>query len=118
MALALLRGNMGQIPHRVNITNISSGIPCEVTTEIEHGYYTGAFVRLTDLNGMMPIPRGMDELNNYRWKIVVTGLTTFTLRHPVTGYEVDSTTFPPYVSGGSCNLIETDFFYHSDDEEE
>ena len=107
---------MGQIPRRANITGISNALPCEVTTEDEHGYETGNFVRLTDLNGMMPIPRGEDPLNNYRWEIVVTDLDKFTLRYPVTHKPVDSTNFPPYVTGGYCNLIESNFIYYNDDE--
>lgn len=109
---------MGQTPHRVNITSITNANPCAVTTDEEHGFSTGDFVRLTDLNGAMPIPRGMDPLNNYRWKIVKTGADSFTLKHPVTHKPVDSTDYPPYVEGGYCNLIETEFFYHGDDEDE
>ncbi len=66
---------------------------------------------MTDLNGAMPIPRGEDPLNNYRWKIIVTDLDKFTLKYPVTDLPVDSTLFPPYVEGGFCNLIETNFVY-------
>ena len=109
---------MGQIPHRANITNITNANPCEITTEEEHGYFTNDFVRLTDLNGAMPVPRGEDTLNNYRFRIIVTGTTTFTLQHPITHIAIDSTNYPPYVTGGYCNLIETNFVYHGDDEEE
>lgn len=108
---------MGQTPHRANIVNITNALPCAVTTEDEHGYSTGAFVRLTDLNGAMPVPRGEDPLNNYRFKIIVTGIDSFTLRYPVTNDPVDSTNFTPYVSGGYCNLVETNFEYLNDDEE-
>lgn len=108
---------MGQIPRRADILNISNALPCEVTTDGEHGYATGDFVRLTDLNGMMPIPRGEDPLNNYRWEIIVTDTDKFTLRYPVTHKPVDSTNFTPYVTGGYCNLIERNFIYYNDDEE-
>lgn len=109
---------MGQIPHRQNITNITNALPCVVTTEEPHDYDNHAFVRLTDLNGMMPIPRGVDPLNNYRFRIVITGEDTFSLQDPITFLPIDSTNYPPYVTGGSCNLIETNFFYHGDDEDE
>ena len=109
---------MGQIPHRADILGITNALPCEVTTTEEHGYSTHDFVRLTDLNGCMPTPRGEDPLNNYRFRIIVTGVDTFTLQYPVTHRPVDSTNYPPYVTGGYCNLIETNFFYHGDDEEE
>ncbi len=108
----------GQIPHRCDILSITNALPCKVTTTEEHGYSNNAFVRLTDLNGAMPIPRGIDPLNNYRWQIVVTGLDEFTLNHPVTHLPVDSTNYTPYVTGGFCNLIETNFVYHGDEEEE
>jgi hypothetical protein len=101
----------GQAAARTDISNITNANPCEITTTTDHGYSTGDFVRLTDLNGAMPIPRGEDPLNNYRWKIIVTGDTTFTLKHPVTDLPVDSTNFPPYVEGGFCNLIQTNFTY-------
>ncbi len=108
----------GQVPHRADITGITSGYPCEVTTTEEHGFSTGNFVRLTDLNGAMPVPRGEDPLNNYRFKILVTGTNSFKIKYPVTDEYVDSTNYPPYVTGGYCNLIETSFVYHGDEEDE
>lgn len=105
----------GQIPHRCDILSISNALPCKIVTTTEHGYVTGDFVRLTDLNGAMPVPRGEDPLNNYRWEIVVTGVDEFTIKYPITHLPVDSTGFPPYVEGGYCNLIETTFYYHGED---
>lgn len=107
---------MGQIPRRANIINISNALPCEVTTEEEHGFFTGDFVRLTDLNGSMPVPRGEDPLNNNRYRIIVTDVNKFTLRYPVTNQPVDSSNFTPYVEGGSCNLIETNYIYYNDED--
>lgn len=107
---------MGQIPRRADIVGITNALPCEITTEEDHGYSTRNFVRLTDLNGAMPNPRGEDPLNNYRFRIIVTGATTFTLQDPITFKPVDSTNYPPYVEGGYCNLIEHDFVYHNDEE--
>jgi len=107
---------MGQTAMRANITGITNANPCIVTIDDNPGYETGNFVRLTDLNGVMPVPRGEDPLNNYRWKIILLTDTTFSLKHPVTDFPVNSTNYPPYVSGGYCNLVETNFFYHGDDE--
>lgn len=108
---------IGQLTERVNIVNITNSLPCEVTTEIAHGFPNKSFVRLTDLNGAMPVPRGEDELNNNKYRIIVTGLTTFTLQNYITFVPIDSTTFPPYVSGGSCNLVQQSFvFYPSPDQ--
>jgi hypothetical protein len=97
--------------------NITNALPCQVTTEFAHGFPNKSFVRLTDLNGAMPIPRGEDPLNNYKFRIILTGDTTFTLQDPLTFNPIDSTTYPPYVTGGSCNLVQKDFiFYPSPDQ--
>lgn len=106
----------GQIPHRSDIESISNSLPCIITTTEEHGYSTGGFVRLTNLNGMMPIHHGEDQLNNNRYKIVVTDVDEFYIRNPITGQDIDSTNFTPYVEGGYCNLIATNFVYYGDDE--
>ena len=105
---------MGQVPYRANITGITNAFPCVVTIDENPGYSTDDFVRLTDLNGAMPTPRGEDPLNNYRWQITLISDTSFYLRHPVTGRKVDSTNFPPYVEGGYCNLVTQNFEYLND----
>ena len=104
---------MGQTAYRADITGISSADPCEVTTSAAHEYSTGDFVRLTDLNGAMPVHRGEDQLNNKRYKIVVTDTDKFTLKDPITFEDIDSTAFTPYVTGGYCNLIQTLFEYNA-----
>lgn len=109
---------IGQLPHRCDILSISNALPCVVTTTEEHGYSTGDFVRLTNLNGMMPIAHGEDQLNNKRFKIVITDLDAFYLKDPITGDPIDSTDYTPYVEGGYCNLIETNFFYYGEEEDE
>lgn len=109
---------IGQITERVNILDITNALPCEVTTDGEHGFANKSFVRLTDLNGSMPVPRGEDPLNNYKFRIIVTDVDKFTLQHPITFEPVDSTNYTPYVTGGSCNLVQTTFiFYPSPDQE-
>jgi hypothetical protein len=107
---------IGQIPHRSEITAITNSIQCEVTTAENHGFETFDFVRLTDLNGAMPAPRGEDPLNNHRYRIVVTGETTFKLQDPITHKWIDSTNYPPYVEGGSCNKIEPNFIFYGEEE--
>lgn len=101
----------GQESNRTNISAMTNADPCAVTTDAVHGYTTGGFVRITDLNGAIPIHRGMNPINNGRWEIVVTSTTAFTLKDPITHKDLDSTDFTPYVSGGYCNLIETSFDY-------
>jgi hypothetical protein len=100
-----------QASYRANITAISNALPCVVEIDVNPGFSTNDFVRLTDLNGSMPIPRGEDPLNNYRWKITLITDTSFSLSYPVTNLPVDSTNYPPYVEGGSCNLIRDNFEY-------
>lgn len=108
---------IGQLPDRARIVNITNSLPCEVTTEDPHFFPNKAFVRITDLNGAMPVPRGEDELNNAKFRIIVTGDNTFTLQDPITFLPIDSTNFPPYVTGGSCNLVQSTFiFYPSPDQ--
>ena len=105
---------IGQIPHRFEIQSVSLNDPCEITTTEDHDFETHNLVRLTNLNGMVPIPIGVDPLNSNRYRIIVTGDTTFTLQDPITFATVDSTTYPPYSSGGSVNLIATEFIYYGD----
>jgi hypothetical protein len=94
------------------ISEVTNGNPCTVTTIGNHGYFTGDFVRFTDLDGYIPVPRGMDEINDNRYRIVVTGLTTFYIQNPTTFENIDSTNYPPYVTGGSVNKVATNFFYN------
>ena len=56
--------------------------------------------------------------NNFRWEIVITDINKFTLRHPVTHKPVDSTNFTPYVTSGFCNLVESNFIYYNDNDNE
>ncbi len=110
-----MSATIGQIPRRSNVLGITNANPCVVTIDVNPGYVTGDFVRLTDLNGAMPNPRGEDPLNNYRWKITLLSDTTFSLKYPVTNLPVDSSNFTPYVEGGYCNLIDQNFYYHGDE---
>ncbi len=105
---------MGQTPHRANIVGITNSKPCVITTEEAHEFATSDFVRLTDLNGVMPVPRGEDPLNNYRFQIIVLSDTTFKILDPITHKEIDSTNYTPYVEGGFCNLIARNYIYHND----
>lgn len=125
---------IGQLPQRINITNITNALPCEITTEVPtpfpdsdperypppfpNIYYNKQFVRLTELNGAIPIPHGEDPLNNKRFRIIITGDTTFTLQDPITFKPIDSTNYPPYVTGGKCTLIQKDFIYYPSQDQE
>ncbi len=113
----------GQIPHRSDILNITNAFPCEVQTTTEHGYHTFDFVRFTQLNGGRtqtpnPQPLGSDPINNNKYRIIVTGLDTFTLQDPITFKPIDSTNYPPYITGGFCNKLAQNYFYHAPEDQE
>lgn len=106
---------IGQLPHRAVILSISNESSCVITTTAAHEYSTYDFVRLTNLNGMMPTPQhGADQLNGNRYRIIVTGDDTFRIQDPITFEDIDSTNFPPYTEGGNVNLIENNFFYYGE----
>lgn len=109
---------IGQLTERVNIINITNTLPCVVTTDGAHEFANKSFVRLTDLNGAIPDPRGEDPLNNYKFRIIVTGEDTFYLQDPITFLPIDSTNYPPYVEGGSCNLVQQNFIFYPSPEQE
>jgi hypothetical protein len=75
-----------------------------VTTSTAHGYQTDQIVRITDLGSDMPTPRGMGQINNKRFKIVVLNSTTFSLYDPVSGDAVNSSSYTTYVTGGRVDL--------------
>lgn len=113
----MIQPPIGQLSDRARIVNITNSLPCEISTDGPHFFPNKSFVRLTDLNGAMPIPRGEDPLNNYKFRIIVIDVDKFTLQDPITFVPIDSTTYPPYVTGGSCNLVQPTFiFYPSPDQ--
>jgi len=91
----------GQESLRSSISAISQADPCVVTTSAAHGYQTDQIVRITDLGSDMPTARGMDQLNNNRYKIIVLTTTTFSLKNVITNEDIDSSAYTAYVSGGS-----------------
>lgn len=104
----------GQTAYRADIAAISNANPCVVTTTEVNSYATNQFVRLTDLNGVMPTPRGEDQLNNMKFRITVIDTTNFSLQDPITFKNIDSTNYTPYVEGGYVNLVQSEFIYNGD----
>jgi hypothetical protein len=86
------------------ISAVTQADPCVITTTAVHGYQTNQIVRITDLGSDMPTDRGMDQLNNNRYKITVLSTTTFSLKDPVTGEDIDSSAYTAWVSGGRVEL--------------
>lgn len=93
----------GQDSCHATISGITAADPV-VVTHSTFTFQTNQIVRITDLGSDMPTPRGMGQLNNNRYKIVVLSATTFSLKDVITGEPVDGTTFTAYVSGGRITL--------------
>jgi len=54
----------------------------------------------------------MDQINNYRFKVITTGDTTFKIVDPITNKYVDSTNFVPWIQGGNITLVTQQFTYY------
>lgn len=93
----------GQESSYATISGITAADPVVVT----HSAYTfqdDQIVRITDLGNVGISDRGMGQLNNNRYKIVVLSATTFSLKDVITGEPIDGTSFTAYVSGGRITL--------------
>jgi len=95
----------GQASMHATISGITAADP-GVITHSTYTFQTNQIVRLTDLGPVGPTvaSHGMGQLNNNRYRIVVTGATTFTLKDVITGEPIDTTSFTAYVSGGRIAL--------------
>ncbi len=96
----------GQTAHRALISNVTNASPCVVVTTQDHDYESNNFIRITDVNSSIPVLRGMDQINNKKFRVIKINDTSFSLQDSITFKEIDSTDFTPYVLGGRCNLIE------------
>jgi hypothetical protein len=93
----------GQSSSHATISAISAADPC-VITHSTYTFQTNQIVRLTDLGDVGVTNRGMGQLNNNRYKVVVVDSTHFSLKDVITGEPIDATSFTTYVSGGRINL--------------
>lgn len=94
----------GQATSQATISAITAADPV-VVTHSTYTFQTNQIVRFTDLGQVTDtVNRGMGQLNNNRYKIVVLSPTTFSLKDVITGEPVDGTTFTAYVSGGRICL--------------
>lgn len=82
-------------PDRTTITNITQAIPCVVTTDANHGQFTGNVVRLN-----VPPSYGMFQLNNLAVHVRVLSDTTFSCWYSLvpTGVPIDSRSYPAFVT--------------------
>jgi hypothetical protein len=90
--------------YRFLITGITAADPAVVTVASTVGLQSDQIIRITDLGSDMPTARGMDQLNNLRFKITVLNSTTFSLQDPITGEDIDSTNYTTYVTGGRITV--------------
>ena len=93
----------GQATSHATISGITQADP-GVITHSTYTFQTNQIVRLTDLGQTGVSDRGMGALNNNRYRVVVTGATTFTLKDVITGEPIDTTAMTAYVSGGRITL--------------
>lgn len=81
-------------PAKRCIQSITQDLKAVVTTVIDHGYYSGAIVRL-----VIPTEYGMQEINNLTGTITVTGTNTFTI-------DIDSRLFDAFVDPGLPDVLQ------------
>lgn len=94
----------GVSDRHATISAITAADPV-VITHSTYAFQTNQVVRITDLGQVSSgVDRGMGELNNNRYSIVVLSPTTFSLKDVITGEPIDGTTFTAYVSGGRITL--------------
>lgn len=93
----------GQATSYATISAITQADPC-VITHSAYSFQNNQVIRITDLGDQMPTARGMGQLNNNRYAIVVVDSTHFSLKDVVTGEPIDSTAYTAYVSGGRITL--------------
>ncbi len=95
----------GQATSHSTISGITQADP-GVVTHSAYAFQDNQIVRLTNLGEIGPgvASHGMGPLNNNRFKITVLSPTTFSLKDPISGEPIDTTSFPAYVSGGIITL--------------
>jgi hypothetical protein len=93
----------GVSDRHATISGITAADPV-VVTHSAYTFQTNQIVRLTDLGDVGVSDRGMGQLNNNRYAIVVLSPTTFSLKDVLTGEPIDGTLFTAYVSGGRITL--------------
>ena len=94
----------GQATAQATISGITAADP-GVITHSTYTFQTNQIVRITDLGDVGGgTDRGMGQLNNNRYRIVVLSSTTFSLKDVETGEPIDTTSYTAYVSGGRICL--------------
>lgn len=89
---------------RAFIAGVTQALPCVITTTAPNDFQTDQVIRITDLGDVGVTNRGMEQLNNNRYRIVVLTSTTFSLKDVITDEPVDSTAFTAWVAGGRIDV--------------
>lgn len=71
-------------PALMTITDITQALPPVVTTEDDHGIFTGEIVRM-----IIPPDYGMTEINNRSYIVTVLSADTFSLQYSQTPIHLD-----------------------------
>lgn len=93
----------GQASMHATISGVTAADPV-VVTHSAYTFQTNQIVRISDLGDVGVSNRGMSQINNKRFKIVVLSSTTFSLKDVITGEPVDGSAYTAYVSGGRITL--------------
>jgi hypothetical protein len=82
------------VPNRQSIASITNANPGVVTTTQNHGYFSGAYVRL-----VFPKSFGMPEVNGQVFLIIVLSPTTFAI-------DENTTNFAPFTIASSLQTAQ------------
>ncbi len=97
----------GQATSQCTISGVTAADPV-VVAHSAFTFQTNQIVRITDLGQVSdagtPLDRGMGQINNKRYAIVVVDSTHFSLKDVITGEPIDGSAFTAYVSGGRVCL--------------
>jgi len=94
----------------VDISDITSADPV-VVTATAHGLTTGDTVLITGIEGhtVDGTSYGTTDLNGNKYEVTVTDADHFSLADPLTGENIDGSTWPAYTSGGEVRKLKTSF---------
>jgi len=93
----------GQSTSHATVSAVTAADPC-VVTHSTFTFQTNQIVRFTNFGDTGVVNNGMAQLDNNRYRIVVLGPTTFSLKDVITGEPIDSSAYTAYVSGGRITL--------------
>ena len=97
-----INAHSGSAESPKTITAITNANPC-VVTSAAHGYSNGDIVEILGVTNYLTT--GMQQLYSKFFKVANATTDTFELTTPITGVNVDSTLYDPYVGSGTVTRI-------------